>query len=199
MEVNPYQPPVVATPTLADEQNANALPAPRPIGIWILSVLHLLVGLLLLVMTLFVIWIVSTGRENRFGFPLWFVVVVCGLMALLALSTSIGMWLGARWGWWLTAFYYVWGGLGVVADFLLVVWRLGELDYESIVQILPGKLTQFAVHALILLYLFKETVRDFFRLNSLRLSYALTILAIIAIGVLTATFFAAHLQPAVGL
>ncbi len=193
MELNPYQAPVVATPTLADEQHAADRPAPRPAGIWVLSGLHLLVGLLLVASTVFLAWRMVTEGQIRSFLPFWLVLSLCGCVSALSLASGIGLWLGKRWGWWLTAFYYVWGALGAVAQLLFVLWRV-EFDPELIVLMLPGNLVRFAVHALIVLYLFKGTVRSFFRLKSLRMATALTLLAAVAFIVLAATIGMSYSQ-----
>jgi hypothetical protein len=170
MELNPYQPPVVAVPTLADEQHARDRPAPRPIGIWILSGLHLLAGLFF-VAAPFLLRELASDPEN---FPVLLVAVRCAIVGTLALASSIGMWRGARWGWWTTAFCYVWALLGVVAN-------------GSTMAYLPAeKLMQLAVNGLILLYLFKSAVRDYFCLKSLNMSRALVVLAIVAIVLMAA-------------
>lgn len=172
MELNPYQPPVVAAPTLADAQHAGDRPAPRPIGIWILSGLHLLAGLYFLAAP-FLLYELASDREN---FPMLFVAVRCVTVAALALASSIGMWRGARWGWWTTAFCYVWALLGVVVN----------LDGNAMAHLLLGNLMKPAVYGLILLYLFKSTVRYYFRLNSLNTPKALVVLALIAIVLMAA-------------
>jgi hypothetical protein len=184
MDLNPYQPPLVAVPTLADEQSSGKRPALRPIGIWLLSGLHLLFGVLFVVLTLFAL---RQSTVYPWIYPLW-MTTICGLMAVMAVATSIGLWLGQRWGWWLAAFYYVWGSLGVVADSLLVFSRLGHVDAESVANILPSKLIQLAIHLLILVYLFKGTVRAFFHLQSISTLKSLLLLGFVAIVVLSATY-----------
>jgi len=197
MEVNPYQPPIVAVPTLAEEVSAGDRPAPRPIGIWILSGLHLLVGLLFLAMFLILLWQLSTDRTIRLVVP-GLVIVLFGLIVGMAAATTIGMWLGAKWGWWLTAFYYVWATLGVVADSLFMLLRLEEVDPEWRASFATKQSILFVVHGLILLYLFKRTVRDFFRLKSQRMVTALAILATLAIVVMGATYGVLYSQSADG-
>jgi hypothetical protein len=188
MDLNPYLPPLVAGPTLADEQSAGDCPAPRPIGIWLLSGLHLLAGLFFLSMIGIVLWTLNTDGSNPTALPLGFLAGIYGVMAALALGSATGLWRGQRWGWWLSAFYYVWGALGAVADLLLVEPRLDPADGESIIDPLPSKLIQFAIYALILQYLFKGTVRDFFRLQSLSSLNSLMLLGLLAIVVLAATY-----------
>jgi hypothetical protein len=197
MEPNPYEPPIVAAPTLADEQDFGGQGPARPRGIWILAGLHLLVGLLFAAATLLYLrgaFDVVTGEgQSRVPWPFLTVVLLCTFISACALSTSIGLWLGARWGWWLTAFYYVWGVLGSVTDVLFGIWYLEERNFESIAWFLPGHLILLGIHSLILVYLCKKTVRHFFRLQSLRMSRALALLAIIAIVVLAATIAARYL------
>jgi hypothetical protein len=83
--------------------------------------------------------------------------------------------------------------LGFVADLLWAVSTVEQIDAQSIALILrPSQLIQLTLHGLILLYLFKGTVRTFFGLKSLRIGRALLLLAFIAIVVLAATFGAMY-------
>ena len=186
MDVNPYQPPTDAGLMRAHEFSPAERPAPRPLGISILAGVHLLVALLLVVATIILIWAADSVVITVGNSPMWFVYGLFALITVVALSTSIGMWLGVRWGWWLAAFYYVWGVLGVVAQFLVLFWQVDQWDVQTIASALPGRLIQLAIHALILLYLFKGSVRDFFRLRFLRIHQALIPMAIVAIALLVA-------------
>jgi hypothetical protein len=175
MEINPYQAPTEIATGLAAEPAGAGGPPTRPVGIWILSGLHLLAGLLFLAaLGLFV----SQRRsleiaDGVMASLFWFVAVMCGFLAAVALSSGVGMWLGARWGWWIASFYYVWAVLGVVADFLLTMSQISQFDPLNIAIGLAGKLVQLVIHALILAYLFKRNVRAFFRLQTLRVDRAL--------------------------
>jgi hypothetical protein len=83
----------------------------------------------------------------------------------------------------------VWAVLGVFADFLIVVPRIGQEDPEAVAYSLGGRLIQLAIYALILSYLFKRNVLAYFRLRSLRVDRALFPLVVLSVIVLTVTYF----------
>jgi len=196
MEINPYQPPAESAAVLAEEPGPASGPAARPVGIWILAGLHLLAGLLFATAAGLFVWQLDRLRGDLMEAFLWFAFVVASIMALIGLSSSVGLWRGARWGWWIASFYYVWAVLGVVADFLVMMSRMSFMDTESIAVVLAGKLVQLVIHALILAYLFKRNVRAFYRLQSLRVDRALVPLVVIAVILLTVTYYVTSVQLA---
>jgi len=196
MDVNPYQPPTVLAAALSGEQPSSSETPRRPIGIWILAGVHLLAGLLFLAALL--LFLYQLRRDESIAgvaySVFWFAAVVCGFMAALGISSSIGMWRGARWGWWLTSFYYVWAVLGVLADLLLALPWFSHMDVESIAVSLLVRLIQLVIHTLILAYLFKRHVRAFCKLQSLRIDQALIPLVIIAVILLAASYLVTRSQ-----
>ena len=84
----------------------------RPLGVSILSVLHIIGGALALLMTpLLVVGFMRGGDEaaqvfERFGFTPAVILVAIGLLGALALASGVGMWMGRAWGWRLATFYY---------------------------------------------------------------------------------------------
>jgi hypothetical protein len=195
VDVNPYQPPSDLAATLSSEQADAGAPRRRPIGIWILAGVHLLAGLLFLsALLLFLYQIRSADNPGRVYSFFWFATVVSGFMAGVGLSSAIGLWRGARWGWWLATFYYVWAVLGVLADFLMALPWVSHMDVESITVSLLVRVIQLVIHALILAYLFKRNVRAFCKLQSLRIDQALIPLVIIAVMLLAASYLVTRSQ-----
>jgi hypothetical protein len=193
MNLNPYQAPVVSAPTLADEQFLADASYRRPLGVLILSGLHLLVGLLFLLMFVLVAWLVFGGRPTSRGLPIWVVLSLFAFIILLALATGVGLWRGSRWGWWLTAFFYVWAALSAVPEVVFLWWRF-EWNIELLALVLPQKLILFAIHVAILLYLFKGTVRGFCKVKSVPVLTALTVLSVIALIFVAATIGLSYSQ-----
>lgn len=189
MDINPYQPPADFSASLADEPATSSGPRTRPIGVWILSGLHLLAGLLFV----FAVVMFLQQREmidqrlmtGLFGY----LVVIAGVMAVVALSSGVGLWLGTRWGWWIASFYYVWAVLGFVAEFMVMAFRFNLMDAETLVVAVLSKVIQLVIHALLLAYLLKPNVRAFCRLQSLRVDRALIPLVIIAVVLLAASYY----------
>jgi hypothetical protein len=191
MDINPYQPPTEVLPTRVEEANAPSSSAPRPLGIWILAVLHLLFGLLCLLLCALVVYAGLTGNDMiSTTHSLGQTIAIFGGFMLVAVSSAIGLWRGDRWGWWLTAFYYVWGVLSVVAEFGMLLSPLNQQDPDFLGPPLPEKFIHAAIHAGILAYLFKGPVRDFFRLQSLKVHHALFPLTVVAIVVTVAMYVA---------
>ncbi len=196
MDVNPYQPPTVLSPALPSQEAGQSGPTRRPIGIWILSGIHSLAGIFFLIAT---VSFLHRLRSPDFGTGplhplLGYLTVVAGVLSVLGASSGIGMWQGARWGWWLGTFYYVWAVLGVVADFLMALSWFSQMDVQSLAISFAIRLTQLVIHALILAYLFKRNVRAFFQLQSLRIDQALIPLVIIAVILLAASYFVSRSQ-----
>jgi hypothetical protein len=160
---------------------------------------HLLAGLLFLsLLLLFIVRVRTLGfDEGPMASMLLFVSYLFAIMAALGLSSSIGLWRGAQWGWWIAAFYYVWAILGVTADLAIAV-TITRLDGSplaaSLVVAWLVKLAQLVILALILAYLWKRNVRLFYRLESLRIGPAMIRLAVIAIVLLAGSYFVTFSQ-----
>jgi len=185
MEFNPYEPPVVAAPTLEEEQRRDR--GTRPVGIWILSGLHLFVGLLFVAATAFFVFEFASGGENRSHLPFWFVIALSAFMATLGTTSSIGMWRGTKWGWWLATYYYVWTVLDVLSEKAFALWNSEQPIMTLLPEVLLRKAVPLGVCVLIILYLLKRSVCEFFRLELRRAYIALAVLALIATVVLAAT------------
>jgi hypothetical protein len=194
MNLNPYQAPVVSAPTLDDEQRSGDASYRRPLGVWLLSGLHLLVGVLFLVMFVLIGWLISVGRPTPRDVPVWMVFSLFAFVVLLALASGIGLWRGSRWGWWLTGFYYVWAALSAIPEVAFLLWTF-EWSIELLAPVLAQKLILFAIHVAILFYLFRGTVRGFCRVKSVPALTALTVLGVIALIFVAATVGLSYSQP----
>ena len=149
----------------------------RPTGISILSVLHVLGSILGVAVLVFFI-----SRQNgprlqqafdaiRMPVPLFLFGI--GFLSVLGLATGIAMWRGAKWGWYLGAFWYAYA----IARDLSALFRIGD-----IISAFPAEQAanlrhdagfyyakfgiQIVVSALIYLYFFKENVREYFGLQN---------------------------------
>jgi hypothetical protein len=193
MTINPYQAPTVAQP--ASHLEASWERPPRPIGVWIVAGLHLATGALFLSLSLLI------GLGPRFGlefsrFPYyWLVLAICSTMAVLALATGIGLWLGHKWGWWLTSTYHVWGLVGGVSGLIFLAPQLQQADVADVTRVLLKEAFALAVHAAMLWYLLRFKVLGFFRLQALHRGKALAILLPIAVLLTVAVFIAFRWPP----
>jgi hypothetical protein len=189
VDINPYQPPTDFAADLAGEPAPLSGPRTRPIGIWILSGLHLLAGLFFAFAVVLFLQLWERFEERLMEGFLWFVVLVAAVMAAVGLSSGVGLWLGTRWGWWIASFYYVWALLGFVAEFMTMAFRFNLMDTESLAVVVLGKVIQLVIHALLLAYLLKPNVRTFCRLQSLRVDRALIPLVVIAVVLLAVAYY----------
>jgi len=192
MEVNPYDPPT--TDALATDPD---IPPSRPLGISILAVLHGLGGILL--GTLLIVIANATDNEQYFdqtGLPYAWFAVISTLFVLLALASSVGMWRGAKWAWWLAALYYFSMLFGNICQLLLMVpLKARVLDYEAILVLAVRQGGAALINFGLLQYLFKDNVLRFFGLRQLRklralgILFGVTVAFVAAIAVITVVHF----------
>ena len=163
----------------------------RPIGLSILAVLHLLGGLVLFAIQ-FLLW----TRVDQMKQPLQVigmppVILLAGVMflSLLGIISGIGMWTGARWGWWVAAFYYVYGVFRNAGALIAVAQLAEHLEGgpRGPAYYVVKHSGRIVVHALILLYLMKANVLEFFDQQSLSKPKALGLLAAICTAIAATT------------
>ncbi|MCG8450817.1 MAG: hypothetical protein MI725_14710 [Pirellulales bacterium] len=165
----------------------------RPIGIVILSWLHLLGGMLLLgilVMPLFMetdIDIVNASKE--IGFPPAFLVLGVVMLTALNLGAGAGMMLEKTWGWYFAVYYYIHS-----------IYRSGYAFYmvsQLADQFEPGERSadyyyakyggRTVIHFLIFLYFFSEKVTDYFDIGKFNRAKVLGGLIMIYLGQIALT------------
>ena len=191
MSQNPYQPSPSTAPTLAaDEQLVRGL---RPVGIWQLSGLHFLAGLTLLTMAFGLLIAAAAGWEDATG-PIkadWILTIGLCALATYAIGSGIGLWRGDRWGWWLSAFYWVGLATNWIGDGCVKVWMSRDDDPVFLAGLSVMALVRMLIPIFLVLYHFKRSVRSFFGLQSLRMIRTIAILGaiwfalafVVAIGV----------------
>lgn len=151
----------------------------RPFGISILSVLHFLGGIGLCVVAA---WGASMLKEPRvakgiaeMGIPLPLIAAGIGLLVFLGIGSGIGMWKGAKWGWYLGSFYYAYSimrNLNALYSLSAVNELFASTPEEA--DSVPGHglsyyYIKYGVRALISImiyaYFFNRNVRAFFGLG----------------------------------
>ncbi len=177
---NPYQPPADCLVDVA---------AGRPRGVSILAILTGLLGLTLLGIFLFLL---MNWRENNEYFlrqrmapsVFW---VLLGLMVVLSLASSIGMWRGAKWSWWIACsilVMYVVQNLGTAASIAI---SKGVTDFDTLSLIrLMRSLVLGAVFVLILRYWRSLPVRRYFQFEKAGGSVAILLSGLVGIGIVVA-------------
>ena len=146
---------------------------PRPLGISILAVLHVLGGIGILAVQLFV---QPRGVEEadqamrNFGFTFSMAVAAFTLVAALGIVSGVGFWLGRPWGWWVGAFSYIYRAFASLNAILTVIIYSAELATESrgVAFYLAKYGGRIVVSLLILSYLLRPKTLSYFGLSELR-------------------------------
>lgn len=148
----------------------------RPLGITLLAVLHFTGGLGLMIV---LIILLATSLDNpqlqevfaRLGVPIPLLIAGILLLSALGIASSIGMWRGARWGWHLGSFYYVYSILRNVSAMFLMSDLVSRSTADELASLRHGPgfyYLKFSIRvlisALIYLYFFKANVRNYFGL-----------------------------------
>lgn len=167
----------------------------RPIGIALLAGIQTIVGLFFLMSH--VLALVSPGVRSREVSEMLntstphptLAYVASFLMAIILFAAGIGLWFGARPGWWLTTFFYA-NNIGRSVLSVVFFSRLGGPITQSMVgAVAYGTLGGRALISLLLLvYLLKSNVLAFFDLAELRKRRAAAILVAFVLASAAASF-----------
>ena len=163
----------------------------RPVGVSILAVLHLIGGIVLFGAQFLLIANLQAMDESlrSIGIPPVLLIVGVMFLAVLAIASGVGMWMGTKWGWWLAAFYYVYSIFRNGSALLTIVVMADQLESGTrspeYYMIKHGG--RIIVHLLLFLYFFKGNVLEFFGMETLSKAKAIGILVGICIAILAVT------------
>lgn len=145
----------------------------RPIGVTILAGLHIVgggLGLLLvplLAITLFTRGAIPEGL-NQLGFAPPLIVLLYFVLFTMALMSGLGLWRGRWWGWHLGAIYYLYSMSRSIGALVHLPQIFGSIPAEALEEMERSPeyyAIKYAgrtlVHALVYLYLFKASVRNY--------------------------------------
>jgi hypothetical protein len=159
----------------------------RPLGITILAILHLVGGAVLCAVTVPLLSKLGTlqGVLRSAGSSVVLLAVSAIFLGALGFSAGVGMWLGKKWGWWLGAFYYVYGVARNASALITVIEMSNELGRGAHGPgfYLMKQAVRIIVHLFILNYLFKTNVLSYFELERLSRGKALSILVSICLAI----------------
>lgn len=163
----------------------------RPVGISILAALHFVGGIILFggQFLLFANLQAMEDSLRSVGMPPALLIAGVMFLAVLATASGVGMWIGAKWGWWLGSFYYVYSIFRNGSALLTIVAMSDQFEGNSrgIEYYLIKHIGRIVVHALLFLYFFKGSVLGFFGMKDLNKATAIAIPVGICIAVMAAT------------
>jgi hypothetical protein len=83
-------------------------------------------------------------------------------LAILAIASGVGMWTGAKWGWYLGSFYYMYSVIRCIFAIVNVYLLFDQLPADEVTAMSRGPAYHYfkfggraVIHALIFLYFFK--------------------------------------------
>jgi hypothetical protein len=157
----------------------------RPFGVAILAVLSGVFGLVYLaaVIGMLMDWRSMNEfalRQRMAPSVLWF---CCGVLLVAALAGSIGMWRGARWGWWIACGAMVMTCVQNAISVLIVNLSRGSPSVATLTSIDSIKYTlRGIIAALVLAYLLRNKVRRYYRLEQTSRIKAVMLAAVCGFG-----------------
>jgi hypothetical protein len=153
----------------------------RPIGVSILAVLHLVGGVGLVAMQVWMLFDyerIAAGM-SEVGIPPTLLFIGVLLLAVLGLASGIGMWIGTKWGWWCATFYYTYG-LTRNFNALYFTWSISDeipAGPRGASYYYAKYTARFCVSLLLLLYFFKPNVLAYFDMQGVHRGKAIAALA----------------------
>lgn len=158
----------------------------RPVGVSILAVLHLLGGVVLFGMQF---WLYAKlgdleGALRSIGITPIMVILGVMFLSVITIGSGVGIWIGAKWGWWLASFYYIYSVFRNASTILAVLAMSDQLQGEDrgVAYYIIKHGGRIVVHSLLFMYFFKSNVLAFFGLENLSKAKAVGILISICIG-----------------
>ena len=163
----------------------------QPTGVTILAVLHLIGGILLFVMQFALIANMADAATalQTIGMSPYLLIAGVMFLSVITIGSGAGMIVGAKWGWWLGAFYYVYSIFRNGSAILGVISLADQIEdgTRGVNHYLFKHGARIVVNALLLLYFFKENVLEYFNLSSVSKVKAVCLMVgiCVAIGVVT--------------
>ena len=152
----------------------------RPVGVAILAWLQMVCGGACLVIGIMLLLTAKDYRQEidvmaSIGIPTVMLGPVTTLIGALSLSAGIGMWLGKRWGWFLSALLFAYGVSRNFVALLTIPGLIASMPTEVIAEITHGPayyyfkhVTRVIVQGLLYLYFFRKNVQAYFDVKYVR-------------------------------
>lgn len=147
---------------LANNPTENIHTAPRPTLITILAILNILGGL-----SVFITQLVAWGnlKQAAIQSSISITQLLLGFifLAVLSVSSGIGMWLGQKWGWWLGAFNELYVIPRRINVLLAALSMYSGTEGDELTRIIRSA-GQILVSIVLLFYFYRHNVLDYFGL-----------------------------------
>lgn len=185
MDDNPYRTEAVGA---SDVAAVNSLERRRPVGIVLVALVHLVNGVFIAGQRAYMLVNVYSTSEGPVTMSGPFKAMLFGevTITVVAIASAVGLYIGAKWGWWLGAFHWTWR---ISREVLLplVATVLAGLSSEFVngahIDIFRT-ISPLVIQGLLLLYFFHGSVLSYFGLTAIWKMWA--ILALFGAGFLTA-------------
>ncbi|MCB7130187.1 MAG: hypothetical protein J3T61_11690, partial [Candidatus Brocadiales bacterium] len=185
MDDNPYRT-GAADSSVVDAESLSA--SDRPVGIVLLALVHLVSGLYIAGQRWFMLVNIYSTSPGSITMSASYKVMLFGevLIVVVAITSAVGLFVGAKWGWWLAAFHWTWRIAREVLIPLsaLILTGLSNNAETEVTLDFAEMFVPVILQSLLLLYLFKENVLEFFRFDSLSKPWAIA--ALFSIGFIVA-------------
>lgn len=157
----------------------------------------MLAGSALMIAAIALQFAAAIGVEDAAG-PIeadWFLMFLLVSLSAYAIASGVGLWRGDRWGWWMSAFYWVGMAMNWIGEGSVTIWKMRHEDPPLLAGLVAIVFLRLLFHVFLVLYHFKHSVKSFFRLQSLRMVRTIAILVGIgiAIGVALGTAMFAYM------
>src|SRR5262249_39473758 len=110
----------------------------------------------------------------------WFGVMGAVFVAL-GFSTSVGLWMGARWSWWTACWYHFFSASGDFFSLVFVCVNVAGVSPEDAIVLITPRVIALAFQTVITAYFFRQRVLAYFRLKHLSRLHALAKLTAVSI------------------
>ncbi len=152
----------------------------KPLGITLLTILHVIGSIAIVPVFLMLFSKKGEMAVGLEGLPFTTTDIFAGLLlvAVLTVGSALGMYLGRQWGWWLASYYYVHSAVQKTFAFVTTFQMANQLGAsEAEIQTLAVKtFPRVIVKLLILFYLFRPQVWEYFEIAKIRKWVALGLL-----------------------
>jgi hypothetical protein len=158
----------------------------RPIGITLLAIWIAIAAVIVLVAQV-ALFSRLDDVSSIIGVSSYFFQAAVTFLGVLSLATSIGMFLGKKWGWWLALFYFAYEitrNMNAIISIPLLVEQYGDVSSQKVTSYYLKNGVRSAFDSFLIFYLCRESVTSYFRTTETKKWKALLIVFGICIAII---------------